>query len=288
MPDKVTVAEKLPVSSFKLHGWIGLVIMAVSQVLLIRDHSLIKTWFTPLMWTGYVLFLDALIYRIQQKSYVVNYLRSFLFMLGYSIICWLMFEGYNLHLKNWAYVGLPENLFVRSIGYVWAFATIFPGILFTSKIIDLTGIFEKIKIKSLSITAKFLIILFAVGLIFVLFPLMVPANVAVYLFALVWVGFIFLLEPINYLIGAKSLLRDLEDGKLAKWLSLFLSGIICGFLWEFWNYWSTAKWVYVFPFLTRPKIFEMPLFGFLGFLPFAVEVYVMWNLAVAVLKLEKL
>ena len=44
-----------------------------------------------------------------------------------------------------------------------------------------------------------------------------------------------------------------------------------------WNYPATAKWVYTLPVLNFGKIFEMPVLGFLGFLPFALECVVMYN-----------
>ncbi len=44
-----------------------------------------------------------------------------------SIPLWVVFEGYNLLIKNWYYINLPENLLVRYFGYAWAFATISPG-----------------------------------------------------------------------------------------------------------------------------------------------------------------
>jgi hypothetical protein len=58
-------------------------------------------------------------------------------------------------------------------------------------------------------------------------------------------------------------------------------GAVCGLLWEFWNYWALTKWTYHLPFLgatEQYKYFEMPLVGFLGFLPFGVECWVMWQL----------
>ena len=49
-------------------------------------------------------------------------------------------------------------------------------------------------------------------------------------------------------------------------------------LWEFWNYWAIGKWIYTVPIpFAGPKIFEMPLLGFLGFPAFAVEVYSLQN-----------
>ena len=63
-------------------------------------------------------------------------------------------------------------------------------------------------------------------------------------------------------------------------LAACAGGLICGFLWEFWNYWAVAKWVYKLPFLgatLRYHYFEMPVVGLLGFIPFGMECWVMWQ-----------
>ncbi|MFQ6115111.1 MAG: hypothetical protein ACE5NG_13690 [bacterium] len=281
------LAASLESPSFRIYGWIGLFILAVSEFLLIRNNSFVKTWFTPLMWSGYILFADALIYKLRGTSMITDKLSQFLFMLPYSVVCWLIFEAYNLHLQNWKYIGLPENLVARAIGYAWSFATIFPGILFTSQLIDISGIFDKIRVKKINLGHRTLYFIIVTGLLFLVVPTFMPAKVAAFLFGPIWIGFVFLLDPINYLKGGNSLFRRLENGQLNKLFSLFLAGLICGLLWEFWNYWATAKWVYIFPYLTAPKIFEMPLIGYLGFLPFAVEVYVMWEFAAVLLKFSR-
>jgi hypothetical protein len=46
---------------------------------------------------------------------------------------------------------------------------------------------------------------------------------------------------------------------------------VCGVLWETWNYWARVKWMYTVPGFESLKVFEMPLAGFLGFPPFALE-----------------
>ncbi|MFQ5708617.1 MAG: hypothetical protein ACE5HO_14265 [bacterium] len=270
--------------AFKWYGWVGLLAMGAAEYLLVRDSEFVKSWFTPIMWSGYILFADALIFKARGHSLISNRLRQFLFMLPYSVACWLIFEAYNLHLHNWAYVGLPQNVVLRYWGYFWAFATIFPGVLLTSELIDLTGLFDAIKVKPFSFKQTTLVLIMSVGCLFLVLPIVLPANIAAFLFGPVWMGFVFFLDPVNYFIGAKSLFRELESGRLNKLLSLFLAGLICGLLWEFWNYWATAKWVYTFPYLSHPKLFEMPLIGFVGFLPFAVEVYVMWEFAAKLLK----
>jgi hypothetical protein len=55
-----------------------------------------------------------------------------------------------------------------------------------------------------------------------------------------------------------------------------LAGIIIGFFWEFWNFWAIPKWIYHIPFVGFYKIFEMPVLGFLGYFPFAFELYAMY------------
>ena len=53
-----------------------------------------------------------------------------------SMPLWVIFEHYNKYtLSNWHYVGLPETLLVRYIGYAWAFATIWPAILITAELV---------------------------------------------------------------------------------------------------------------------------------------------------------
>lgn len=284
MTQEIELAGRMESAQFKLYGWVGILILVLSEILLIKDNLFIKIWFTPIMWTGYILLADALIYKLRGTSLITDRFLQFLFMLPYSVVCWLIFEAYNLHLHNWKYVGLPVNMVQRILGYVWAFATIFPGILLTSELIDVLGLFDRIRVKRFKFKPSTLYFIIFVGLVFLLVPILAPAKIAIFLFGPVWMGFVLFLDPINYLIGGNSLFKELENGRLNKLFSLFLSGLICGFLWEFWNYWAAAKWVYIFPYLTNPRIFEMPLFGFLGFLPFAVECYVMWEFVARVLK----
>ena len=267
--------------NFKSYGFAGIIIILISELLLFLEVELVAIYFTPIAWTGYILFIDALIYRLRGESFISNRRREFALMIPLSISCWLIFELYNLHLRNWYYEGLPDSMGMRVIGYAWAFATIFPGILETSELIDTLGIFKNVSVGGGRIRRGILYTSVIVGFLFLAVPPLLPAEIAKYLFGLVWMGFVFLLDPVNYYLGGKSLFRDLEKGRIDKLLSLFLAGAICGFLWEFWNYWAATKWVYDVPFLREPKIFEMPLIGFLGFLPFAVECYLMFYFAMA-------
>jgi hypothetical protein len=72
-------------------------------------------------------------------------------------------------------------------------------------------------------------------------------------------------------------MRQWQEGSLRTFYLLLGAGAICGLLWEFWNFWAVTKWVYTVPYVGFLTIFEMPMLGFLGFPPFAVECYVMMN-----------
>jgi hypothetical protein len=107
-------------------------------------------------------------------------------------------------------------------------------------------------------------------------PFFASRATARYLAAPVWLGFVFLLDPINARLGGESLLADWRAGRADRLTNLALSGLLCGVLWEFWNYWSGAKWHYSVPIMEHVKIFEMPLPGYLGFPAFAVECFTMY------------
>jgi hypothetical protein len=90
-------------------------------------------------------------------------------------------------------------------------------------------------------------------------------------FPLTWGSFAFLLEPWNRRHARHSFVRDLEAGEAGPLIRTLVAGLVCGGLWESWNYWARMKWIYTVPGFESLKLFEMPLAGFLGFPPFAVE-----------------
>jgi hypothetical protein len=81
---------------------------------------------------------------------------------------------------------------------------------------------------------------------------------------------------LNALRGWPSITGDLARGDWRRLWSLLASGLVCGVLWEFWNYWALSKWTYTVPYFGNFKIFEMPVLGFLGFPPFAVECWAIY------------
>ena len=268
-------------SPLPVRGWIGLALLATAEALMFRHVWPVNVYFTPIAWTAYLLLADSMVEAITGRSRMKDSLRRFLLCALLSIPLWLIFEAYNLRLANWTYVGVPRSWAGALLGYGWSFATITPGILETADMIAAFGWFKPSRPLRSSAGAERATVVF--GAACLLLPLILPRHVAAYLFALVWVGFAFLLDPINHRLGLPSLLGDLADGRRSRFYSLLLSGWVCGWLWEFWNNWAAAKWHYIFPMFQGWKVFEMPAPGFLGFLPFALECFVMYVTATALL-----
>jgi hypothetical protein len=262
-------------ASLKAYGYVGLAIIVVAELLMFLQVQPVSTYFTPVVWSGYILFVDGLIHKIQGRSMIGHRRREFLFMLCLSLVFWLVFEAYNLHIKNWHYVGLPAQLWARCLGFSWAFATIIPAILLTARLLEVVG-FPKVCVPKIRVGPGVSWALILVGFLCLTIPPLMPFAIARYLISSIWLGFMFFLDPINSFRRGWSLLADLERGDLSRLVILFTSGLICGLLWEFWNYWAGAKWIYAVPIALGPKVFQMPLGGYLGFLTFAVECHVMY------------
>ncbi len=283
----VLVAEFLRTCTRPLpaHGWLGLVALAGAEYLMFRGVEPVATYFTPIAWTAYILIADAALYALTGRSRIRERPAALGRMALLSIPLWLIFEAFNLRLANWTYVVLPENILLRWLGYGWSFATITPAILLTADLVAALGWFDRATRPVCTIrpsaTAERAMI--AAGAAMLLIPLVLPQHIAAYLFAPVWLGFIFLLDPLNRRRGLPSLLGDLAEGRRARLYALLVSGWVCAWLWEFWNFWASAKWHYIFPLFQSVKIFEMPAPGYLGFLPFALECFVMYVTAAALL-----
>jgi len=260
----------------------GLIVMIVSQTATIAGIEPFWSWNTPICWTGFILFADGVVFRARGASWLRSMPGEFALLAALSIPLWLVFELYNRFIQNWYYVGLPENRALRMFGYAWSFATIWPAIFEGAELVGLlrSGETENEPRHEIGHDGPAFIAvstpLIVAGAAMLIAPLVAPAQIASYLAAPVWLGFACLLDPLNARAGGPSILADADARRYDRLIDVLLSGLLCGLLWEFWNYWAGAKWHYTVPFLNRIKLFEMPLPGYLGFPPFAVECFAMY------------
>ncbi len=267
----------------RAHGWIGLGLVLAAEAALLSGQPLVARWFTPLVWTGYVLLVDALAARLTGRSYLTTDRVEGVLVGLASVGCWWLFEWYNAPRfwrggadaagLWWRYQGLEPNLFLRRLGYDWSFATIFPALFLTATVLR-ARVFRRVRVRPWRPPRATLRALVVVGAVAAVLPLVV---VSAWLVPLVWAAFTLLLEPLNARAGRPSWLADLGRGDASRLAALLAAGVVCGALWEFWNYWAATKWTYSVPYLGHVKVLEMPVLGYLGFPPFALECFAMYH-----------
>lgn len=258
---------------FKWYGFLGIIIIIFIEINFILKIQPFANWYFPIVWIGYILVMDALVYKLRKRSLISNRLPQFLGMLIISALFWWIFEFINIPLNNWTYQGTEGLGLLKDIFGTISFATVLPAFFETVEVIRSIHLFDNKKLKKKhKISKTTLHIMILLGITCFLLPIVLPK----FAFPLVWASFFLILDPINYLHKQPSIIKHLKDRKLVIPLSLLLAGIILGFFWEFWNYWAIPKWTYEIPYVSFLKIFEMPILGYLGYFPFAFELYAMY------------
>ena len=84
-------------------------------------------------------------------------------------------------------------------------------------------------------------------------------------------------DKIRFRVDSAEQLETVADGSVD--VALCVGALFCGFFWELWNFYSYPKWTYHTPGVGFWYIFEMPLIGDIGYLPFALELYALLHLA---------
>lgn len=252
---------------------VGVLALLAAETVMFQRVEPFASWFYPCAWWSYILIIDGIVFLRQGNSLLLSRTREFLVMVPWSVTFWLVFEMLNLRMENWHYVEVISCRPLRWLGYFISYATVLPGIFESAELLSSLGLFSKARTRSRVVSPFWLPVGYAIGAACLVLPLLFPR----FCFPLIWLGFTFLLEPFTYAHHGGSLLREWEEGRVRRLLLLLTAGGLCGGLWEFWNYWATTKWVYTIPFFDGLKVFEMPLAGFLGFPPFAVECCVMYS-----------
>ena len=237
-----------------------------------RPHT-----FTPL-WLSYILVINAFCQRQTGRCMMLNPTRLFLLLFPISAAFWWFFEYMNRFVQNWSYTGVHFS----SWEYFWYatlyYSTVLPAVLGTRDLMitfswvrpgfDIFKPFKYLhpKMLALSALAASSICLMCIG---------VWPN---YLFSLLWISPLIIIVSLQTLMGEKHILSDMAAGHWSPVISSALAAVFCGFFWEMWNYYSLARWEYSIPFVHRFKIFEMPILGYAGYLPFGLECAVIGKL----------
>lgn len=261
-------------------AWLGAATIAATLALSAAGVAIVGRYVTPLCWTGFIVLIDGLLDR-RGESLLRARSGELALMAAISVPSWLLFEWYDrprFWLAGgpelwWHYHGLPPWP-ERGFGYAWSFATITPAVLILARWLEPAVGRVAGKGRGGQVPRELAATLAAVGAILAALPLLWPSA---HFAADVWLAWPLLLDPVNWRLGRPSLLGDLERGRRARPLALLAAGLACGLLWEAWNMAAASRWTYTVPFLGHLKLFEMPVLGFLGFAPFALAVFALYQ-----------
>lgn len=227
--------------------------------------------FSPL-WIAYILVINGLTLRRSGRCLLTHRPLAFGLLFPLSAAFWWFFEYLNRFVQNWHYVGIgalsPAEYMVFA---TLPFATVLPAVLGTNEWLATfprltSGLdrFAPLVPHHPRAIATLALAVASVGLTLIgVWP--------DFLFPLLWVSPLVIITALQALAGHPTLFAPLAHGEWRQVWRLALSALICGFFWEMWNYRSLAKWVYAVPFVHRFQIFEMPLLGYAGYLPFGLE-----------------
>ncbi len=222
---------------------------------------------TPLGALGGTVAIDGWVYRKRGESFLISHPGRFALTALWSGGFWGFFEAVNFRLDNWHYVGAPAQPIFRWAITLFSFATVVPLLLEITDLLDTAGLLKSVSVSPYPRTGR--VLLPAAGAACLGLPLMWPDP----FFPLVWAVPFLALEPVAEILGAPSLLSDWKSGVARRFALLALAGLIAGFIWQLLNVQAEARWVFSLPHLDHWKILEMPVLGYLGFVPFAFSVH---------------
>ena len=260
---------------FPWWGWLSLFLTSFGWILAWNRFS----WFAPFqphtflpLWLGFILIINGLTFRRTGTCLLTGRPGYFFILFPVSAGFWWFFEYLNRFVQNWYYVGIED---FSSIAYVihasLCFSTVLPAVLSTEEFLAsfprLTEPLGSSLRASPALSSRFLFILL---LLISSFGLAAIGYRPDYLFPLLWLSPLFIILAVQKISGQTTFLDRIGQG---DWRPVWLPAIAalsCGFFWELWNVKSYAHWVYSIPFVQKYHIFEMPVLGYLGYLPFGL------------------
>lgn len=270
-PKKISSAGS---THFPSWGWAGVMIMAAGWILAwarFEWFSWFQTHTFTIPWIGYIIVVNALTYKRTGRSLLTGEPLYMTLLFLFSAAFWWYFEFLNQFTQNWYYVNI-QNLdpFEFFIFATLPFSTVLPAVLSTYHLLrTFPGISSGID-HFISIPVKFpKAIALSAGALATI-TLMFTGVWPDYLYPAIWLAPLVIIASAMIITGTPTFLRGISNGDWSTVYLLALSALVCGFFWEMWNYFSYTRWEYAVPFAGRFRIFEMPLAGYAGYLPFGL------------------
>jgi hypothetical protein len=258
-------------------GWVGLALIAVFWPLnwFLPDATRRTSYLFFPLWLGYILTVDGLVALRSGTSMFTRSRVQFALLFLASAPGWWLFEVINWRTQNWEYLG--RRSFSGLEYFVLAtvsFSTVMPAVFESAELVRTFRWTERFaRGPRLLPTHRVLTGQLLAGCVMLALTLLWPRQ----FYPLVWGSVFLILEPINIMLGRQSFFDWLKEGDWRPVVSLSAGALLCGFFWEMWNINSYPKWIYHTPGVEFWHIFEMPLLGYLGYLPFAWELFALRN-----------
>ena len=227
--------------------------------------------FTPL-WLGYIVVLNALSVSRLGTCLMQRDPVRFLLLFPVSAVFWWSFEYLNRFVENWYYLGGRELTAGEYVVLATVpFSTVLPAVFSTLEWLATyprvsAGLEQAWQLPMLERRELGWILL--VGAASGLIGISIWPD---YLFPLVWVAPLLLMMGLQLAMGQETVFASTARGDWRLLWIAALAALICGIFWEMWNSGSLAHWEYGIPFTHRFHLFEMPLLGYAGYLPFGLE-----------------
>jgi len=268
-----------PLRRFPWWGWIGLGLVAGGWLLAWNQALVAPQWrrhtFTPL-WLGYAIVMNALAERRGGAAPLLHRRAWFLSLFVLSAVFWWLFEHLNQFVRNWYYEGVAAagdwDYFLQA---TLPFSTVLPAVASTLAWLRTFPRLEALRLPALGGSGALAWSAIAAGAAALALLGLYPGQ----LYPFVWIAPPLLLAGLQRALLGESLLAPLAHGDWRPLLQPALAGLVCGFFWELWNWGSLAHWRYSIPYVERFRIFEMPLLGYAGYLPFGVTCALVLDLA---------
>ena len=271
-----TVPQAAPATNrFPWWGWCGVTFGMVAWILAWTRFAWFAPWqaftFSPL-WLAFIVTVNALTYRRTGHCAMIDRPGFFTLLFPVSALFWWFFEYLNRFVQNWVYEGVealsaPDYVLFATL----PFATVLPAVFGVVELLRtyprLTAGLDRfvvLRTNRPKLWAGAVLLLSGFGL----------AGIGIwsdYLYPLLWVSPLLLIVCIQALRGRTTIFASLPQGDWQEIFRWALAALICGFFWEMWNIASLARWIYNVPLVGRFPIFEMPVLGYAGYIPFGLQ-----------------
>lgn len=260
---------------FPIWGWAALLWLAASSMLAWTRFSWFEPFqphtFTPL-WLGYIGVVNALTVWRAGNSLLTREPLRFAALFPLSALFWWFFEYLNRFVGNWHYAGIEDFSALQYTFFATlAFSIVLPAVASTA---EWLGTFERLDAafaRWFPVCVPRPKLVAAVVLVVMTLSLAGLGVFREHLFPLVWISPLLVIVSLQALGGRATVLSPLRRGDWRSLMTYAVGALVCGFFWEMWNYGSLAHWEYGIPYVDRFRIFEMPLLGYAGYLPFGIE-----------------